>query len=221
MSDIFAEVDEELRADRAQVLLKKYGGLLLAAAVLVVLCVAGWQYWRWHEARETARIAAIFIEASKAAAAAPGKERDTALLEFDQVVREGSAGYRTLARLRSAAMRFDAGEREVALRLWDDAANDTAADPVLRDLAILLWVWHQIDTGPLDVLHARLLKLTAPDGAWRPMAEEAQALLDIREGRLDAARGILKRLGQDPAAPDGVKGRANGLLERLAAAPGG
>ncbi len=217
MSDIFAEVDEELRADRAQKLLKKYGGVLIGAAAIVVVCVAGWQAWRAHETRETARVAAIFLEATKSAAAAPGVERDTALIEFDQVAREGSAGYRTLARLRAAALRFDAGEKEAALRLWDDAANDAAGDPVLRDLAQLLWVWHQIDSGPPDVLRSRLFKLTAPDAAWRPLAEEAQALLDLREGRKAAARDILKRLAADPAAPDGVRGRAGGLLERLSA----
>ena len=36
MSDIFAEVDEDLRADRAQKMLKKYGGLLAGAAVVAV-----------------------------------------------------------------------------------------------------------------------------------------------------------------------------------------
>lgn len=217
VSDIFAEVDEELRADRAQKLLKKYGGVLIGAAVFVVACVAGWQAWRAHEARETARIAAIFLDATKAAVATPGVERDTALLEFDKVTREGSPGYRSLSRLRAAAMRFDAGEKDAALRLWDDTANDTSGDPVLRDLASLLWVWHQVDTGAPDVLRARLGKLTAPDAAWRPLAEEAQALLDLREGRKEAARDILKRLAADPAAPDGVRARAGGLLERLSA----
>ena len=217
VSDIFAEVDEELRADRAQKLLKKYGGVLIGAAAVVVACVAGWQAWRAHETRETARVASIFLEATKSATAAPGPVRDAALITFDQVAREGSAGYRTLARLRAASLRFDAGEKDAALRLWDDAANDAAGDPVLRDLAHLLWVWHQIDSAPPDILRARLFKLTAPDAAWRPLAEEAQALLDLREGRKAAARDIFKRLSADPAAPDGVRGRAGGLLERLSA----
>ena len=72
VSDIFAEVDEELRADRAQKLLKKYGGVLIGAAAVVVACVAGWQAWRAHETRETARVASIFLEATKSATAAPG-----------------------------------------------------------------------------------------------------------------------------------------------------
>ncbi|MCX7382392.1 MAG: hypothetical protein NT133_13455, partial [Alphaproteobacteria bacterium] len=123
--------------------------------------------------------------------------------------------YRSLARLREASLRFDAGERDAALALFDKVANDRGADPLLRDYAALQFVWHQIDTGAAPALRTRLAPLTAPDNAWRPLAEEAQALLDIREGRKDAARDTLKRLSQDPAAPDGVRGRAGGLLERL------
>ena len=65
------------------------------------------------------------------------------------------------------------------------------------------------------MLASRLKPLTVPDNPWRALAEEAQALLDLRQGHTDAARQALKRLGQDVTAPDGVRGRANGLLARL------
>ena len=57
MPDIFDEVSEDLRAERAQQMLKKYGGLLAAAAVLVLAATGGWQAWKWHESREAARVA--------------------------------------------------------------------------------------------------------------------------------------------------------------------
>lgn len=215
MSDIFAEVDEDLRADRAQKMLKKYGGVLIGAALVVVAGVGAWQAWRSYEAKETARVAGIFLEATRAAATKVPAERDLALAELAKVASEGSGGYRSLARLREASLRFDAGERDAALALFDKVAADTGADTLLRDYAALQWVWHQIDTGAPAALRDRLTALTAPDNAWRPLAEEAQALLDIREGRKDAARDTLKRLSQDQAAPDGVRGRAGGLLERL------
>jgi len=42
-------------------LLQKYGGLLVTAAVAVVLAVGGWQAWRYYEARETARVAQNYL----------------------------------------------------------------------------------------------------------------------------------------------------------------
>lgn len=212
VSDIFAEVDEELRADKAQQMLKKYGAVLIAAAVVVVLAVAGWQAWRAWSAREAARVAGLFLDGMKAAEAG---QRDVALAELTKAGGEGGAGYRALARLREASLRFDAGEKDAALGLWDKVASDGAVDPLLRDFAALQWVWHQIDSAAPDALRNRLVPLAAPDAAFRPLAEEAQALLDIREGRKEPARLLLKRLSQDSAAPDGVRGRAAGLLERL------
>ena len=71
MVDIFDEVDEELRAERAQQLLKRYGGLIVAAAVLIVGAAAGWQGWRWYEARRDQAAAAQYLHAMNLAAA-PG-----------------------------------------------------------------------------------------------------------------------------------------------------
>ena len=47
------------------------------------------------------------------------------------------------------------------------------------------------------------------------MALDSQAWLQIRTGQDDKARETLRMLLADVAAPDGVKGRANGLLSRL------
>jgi hypothetical protein len=47
------------------------------------------------------------------------------------------------------------------------------------------------------------------------MAEEQLALLDIRQGRMDAAKETLGRLARDTAAPIGVRNRAGALLARL------
>jgi hypothetical protein len=94
-------------------------------------------------------------------------------------------------------------------------AADTSVDPLLRDLASLLWVSHQIDSGDPALLQARLKALAAPDNAWHALAEEQFALLDMRLGKADDAKATLRRLAQDEAAPNGVRGRAGGLLNRL------
>ncbi len=213
MSDIFAEIDEDLRAERASRLLKKYGPLLVVLAVAVVLAVGGWQLWRAYTAREAARVAQTYLSALRAAA--QPAERDAAFAGLELVARDGGAGYRSLARLRAAALRFDAGDKEAAFGLWNAVAADQGADPLLRDFAVLQWCWHQIDTADGKVLAGRLAPLIQPGNAWRPLAEEAQALVDLREGRADAARDALKRLAADPQSPDGVRGRAGGLLARL------
>ena len=63
MVDIFDEVDEELRAERAQALLKRYGGVIVAAVLLIVAAAAGWQGWRWYQARQDQAAAAEYLTA--------------------------------------------------------------------------------------------------------------------------------------------------------------
>ena len=65
------------------------------------------------------------------------------------------------------------------------------------------------------LLEARLGPLSAPDSPWHALAQEAQGLLDVRVGKTGPAKEIFRRLAQDASAPDGVRGRANGLLNRL------
>ena len=50
MADIFREVEEELRRDRAEELWKKYGRYVIALAALVILAVGGVQGWRAYDA---------------------------------------------------------------------------------------------------------------------------------------------------------------------------
>ena len=218
MVDIFDEVDEDLRAERAQQLLKRHGGAVLAAALLVVAAVGGWQGWIWWQGRRATTAAASYIGAMSAAdSLRPGETDGRAAVarSFVEVAARAPEGYATLARLRAAASAADAGNLPSALALWDGIAGDSRADPLLRGLASLNWVQHQLDTADPALLEARLKPLTAPDGPWRALALEAQGLLDFRTGRTEPAKDIFRRLAQDGAAPDGVRSRATGLLNRL------
>jgi hypothetical protein len=217
--DIFDEVDEELRAERAQKLLQQYGGYIVAAALLIVGAAAGWQVWRWHEARVDAAAASQYLAAmgiADATVAGSGAANSKAAIgAFDSVISDAPDGYRAIARLRAAALQADAGDLPDALRLWDQVAADASLDPLLRDLASLMWAQRQIDTGDPSLIEARLKALATPDNPWHALAEEQLALLDVRLGKTDAAKTTLRRLAQDTTAPDNLRARVGTMLNRL------
>jgi hypothetical protein len=220
VADIFDEVDEELRADRAQALLKRYGGLIVAIALLIVGSVAGWQAWRWWQNKQNLAVAAEYLNATRIAdAAGPAKDARAkeAIAALEKVASGAPEGYGTLARLRAAALEADSGNPQAAAALWDQVAGDGAADPLLRDLASLNWVNHAIDTGDPAMIEARLKPLASPENPWHPLAREAQALLYMRQGKNEQAKDTLRTLAQDVTAPEGVRARANILLGRLGA----
>jgi hypothetical protein len=218
VADIFDEVDEELRADRAQALLKRYGGVVVAIALLIVGAVAGWQAWRWWQNKQNVAVATEYLNATRIAdAAGPAKDArgKEAMAALGKVASSAPEGYRTLARLRAAALQADGGNAQAAAALWDQVAADGAADPLLRDFASLMWVNHAIDTGDPAVIEARLKPLASPENPWHALAREAQALLYMRQGKNDQARETLRPLSQDVTAPEGIRARANILLTRL------
>ncbi len=215
MPDIFDEVEEDLRADRMKRMLVRYGGVLAAAAFAVVVAVAGYQAWTWYKGRHALEVAGTYLAAVKAAEAPAGPARDAARPQLAELAANAPSGYRTLARLREAALLAEAGDLPAANAAWDTVAADGGADRLLRDLADLQWALHNLDSGEPAAVAARLQKLAAPTSPWHGLANEAQALLSLRQGQVDAARDTLRLLAQDTAAPEGVRQRAGGLLEQI------
>ncbi len=217
MVDIFDEVEEELREERMQELLKKYGGVLFGAALLVIGGVAGWKAWGWYQERQDLAASTAYLAASSRteAAGVAGPNRPVAIAAFQGVVASAPNGYRILARLREAALRADSGDLQGAAALWDQVAADDSADPLLRDLASLTWCIHFADKEDPSLLEGRLKPLAAAGNAWRPLAMEQLALLDLRQGHPEAAKTELKKLAEDTTAPSGVRNRASALLNRV------
>jgi hypothetical protein len=218
VTDIFDELNRDLQAERARALARRYGALGALLVVLVIAAVGGWQGWRWYQNRQAAQAAMPFIEAmTQADALPPGPTpaRTAATEAFARIAATAPEGYRTMARLREAALLADSGNLAGALALYDTVAKDDNLDPTLRDLATLLWAQHQIDTGDPAAITARLKPLEADGNTWRPLAQEVSALLALRQGDKAAAMTIFRSLAGDPGAAEGLRGRANGLLTLL------
>ena len=63
MSDIFREVEEDVRRERFEQLWKQYGDYVIALVALLVIGVAGFQLWRVYEQRERNKAAVEFSAA--------------------------------------------------------------------------------------------------------------------------------------------------------------
>lgn len=218
MVDIFDEVEEDLRTERAQRLAKKYGWMVGVAAVLVVAGAAGWEFYQQRLRQQDQATAASYIAIMNQIAQGPAilQAGQTAQVEpLKQLADKAPEGYRTLARLRAAGLLAAAGKRQDASAMYLAVAEDPKADHLLRDLAqVLMYGWELDDTDP-KVLEPRLQALAQPGSPWAPLAQEQLAMLDLRQGRTDDARAKLKALSADILAPAGVRARANALIQGL------
>jgi len=211
VSDIFREVDEDLRRDRASELAKKYGPSVIGFAVAIVLGTLGYNLWQdWDLERRTER-SDLFAAAVDLADDGDVEASVDALADMGGP----DGGYGTLASFERARLLAEEGRTDEALALWQELATSDAAGPALQGAARLYFVMHQIDEGDSGELRAMLEPLMAPGNGYRPIAMELNAMLLLRDGDRAAARQIYGEIADDLTAPPGLRARAAQVLASL------
>ena len=211
MSDIFTEVDEEVRREQLKKLWDRYGGYVVAAAFLVLAAVAAWRGYDYWQTRRAAEAGAAYDAATRLSEEGKHDEAEAA---FAKVITDGTTGYRMLARLREAA---EISERDpkAAVAAYDKIAAETAGQPLVSELAATRAAFLLVDTAKLDEMTQRLEPLAQPSGTFRHTARELLALSAWRNGDTAAMRRWTEAAKNDPEAPSGVRSRMDVLASLL------
>lgn len=211
--DLFIqEVNEELKQERYARTWKKYGQYFVGAALIAIVSVGGWQYWK--SSMRSAQQAQSVDFTSAVALAADGRNKEASKL-FDKLARETDGGYAALARLRQAAMVAKSGDAKGAAAIYKQLADSEKAAPEFRSLGTVLWALHMLDTAKPDAVIAELKPLTAAGQPWRYTALELTAHYHQRAGRNDDAAKIFKELSTARGAPETLRRRAAEMLSIL------
>jgi hypothetical protein len=209
VSDIFREIDEELRRDNLLALWTRYARYIIAVVVLVLVAAAGIAAWRSHQLSLRQAESARF--ASGLALARAGKTADAAMV-FATIAKGG--GYGVLASFEDAALLKKSGDPKKAAAAYDRIAEESSVSPFFRGLATVLSVM-QNDADPKATV-ARLEPLTAADNPWRPTALELSAAAELKLDDNKAALSTYKTLADDLAAPRDLRARAAEMVAALA-----
>jgi hypothetical protein len=211
LSDIFQEVDEDLRRERALKLWQKYGNYIIGAAVLVVAATAGFVAWRDYDRKQAEAGAAQYIAAIDQVQAG----QPSAAPAIAHVAQEGRGGYAVLARMQEAALKARGGDAAGAAAIYRNVAADSGADRELRDAAALLATLVQADSSNLAEIERQVAAVATPNSPWRHIAWEIMALAAAKAGNLEQARSFYTRISDDPGAPAGLRARAAEMLQAL------
>jgi len=214
VADIFQEVDEEVRRERLAQLWKQYGNLVIAACVLLVVGVGAWRGYEWWQNKKAGESGVAFENAVMLAQAGKHQEAEAA---FAKLASDGTAGYRTLSRLREAA-ELEPTDKSAAVKAYDALAADNSVGAVIQQLAAVRAGYLLVDTAPYSEMRSRLEPLTAADKIYRHSARELLALSAWKSGDSSAVKQWTGMIISDPRSPDGTRSRAEVLSELIAAA---
>ena len=213
MSDIFNEVDEELRREQFKKLWERYGLFVIAAAVLFVAAVGGWRGYEWWEAKRAAEAGVAFQAAIALNDEGKHEEAEAA---FAKVAADSTANYRVFAKMREAAS-LARRDPKAAIAIYQSLASDNKLDQMQRDLAAMRAAYLLVDTASYDELKKQLEPLTAPDRTFRHSARALLALAAWRAGNAAEVRRWSDMIAADPESPSGTRNQIEMLLALSAA----
>jgi hypothetical protein len=211
VSELFNEVDEEVRRDQLKKLWDQYSIYIVAGALLIIAAVGGWRGYQYLEAQKAAEAGAAFDKAVELSEQNKHAEAEAAFIDL---AAKAPSGYRLLARLRAAA-EIANRDPQAAVKMYDDVAADPSVGGPERDLANIRAAGLLLDSAGYPAMLQRLEAATGPDATFRHTARELLALSAWRANDATAARKWLDLIANDGETPPSLRSRAEALQALL------
>lgn len=214
---LIREVKEELEREKLEQLWSKYSGVVIAAVVLFLGSVIGFQYW------QNAHRAAIEGAGAKYEAALEFVATETPSVEdaakaqalFGELVADGPTGYHALSQLQIAGLQVKAGKKDDALKVYEALAKNSEVDTILRDFAALQAASLRVGDADFAEVENRLNALSGDTNPWRFGALQLLGATAFQEGKYDKARAAFEKLMANPKVPGGIRDRASMYMARI------
>jgi hypothetical protein len=211
VSELFDEVDEDVRRDQLKKLWEQYSIYIIAGALLIIASVGGWRGYQYVEARKAAEAGAAFDKAVELSEANKHTEAEAA---FADLAARGPSGYRVLARLRMAT-EVASRDTAAAAKLFDEISADRSVDVAAQDLARIRAAQLLLETTTYPNMKERLEAAAAPGSTFRHTARELLALSAWRANDAAATRRWLDLIANDGETPPSLRSRAEALQALL------
>ncbi|WP_374471450.1 tetratricopeptide repeat protein [Phenylobacterium sp.] len=211
MTDLFEEVEEQLRSDRYRTLARKALPWVLAVlAAALVAALAWWGYTTWRD-RESAKASEQYAAALDAFA--QGDQSKAAQL-WTEVSKTQAPAFKSMALMQLGGLQLADDKVQPAVAYFDQAA-EAAPHAVLADAARLKSALALLDTAPYAELEKRLNPLIEDDRPYRIQAREALGFAKLMKGDTAGARGDFLVVSSSLEAPDSVRARAKAAMDLI------
>lgn len=211
MSDIFREVDEDLRHQRYVKLWQQYGVFIVGGAIAIAVSVLVFSGLQSYAQNKRDKASDQFLAARKLQT----EQGDplSALAAYERLEKSAPGGYKVLTRFASAEALLAAGDADKALAEYDAIAADGGIPPEFRDLARIKGGMLVLGTVSATEMRTRLSTTMSNDNTWHASAVELVAFSLYKDGNLEAASQEYLTLIADTTAPPNLRTRAEEMLK--------
>lgn len=210
MSDIFREVEEEVRRERFEQIWKQYGDYIIAGFALIIIAIAGYELWQRYESNQRLKASETLIAAQQLA---ENNDFAKATSAFAVVAKDAPGGYAKMARLSQAGVLLAAGQRGEAVQIYKALATEDSG--VIGKVALVRAGWALADTAPRFEIETLLAPLTDPTSPWRHSAHEILAYADYHSAHYDKAQAEFQAIADDKDAPESMRRRVAAMAAFL------
>ena len=209
------EVDQELAEERQWEMFRKYGPMVIAGGLSIVLGVAGWGFWNAQKTSVAEKQALEFRDAVELLV----DEQDEGRAALGALAEE-SGGYGVLAQFHRAASYARGGERLKAIETYRAVYNKGSISKRVRELARLRAAYLSLSDGRENVLED-LGDLPDASNAFGVYAREISALAALGAKDYETALSMFRQLSIDTGAPEPVRTRAEDFAALAASGKAG
>ena len=199
------EVDENLRRDQLRERAQRYGGWIVAAAVLFLAAIGGYLYWQNRQGQQ----AADDSEAMSAALDKVGSGNiKGAAADLVPLSESSNDVTRATALLGRASLAVQQNDRKAASDIYKQVAADEDLPQPYRDLATVRGAMVDFDSMKPDDVIARLKPLVEPGKPFFGSAGELTGMAMLAKGDRAGAGQLFARIAADRQVPESIRNRA-------------
>jgi hypothetical protein len=209
---LWREVDEAVRKDELDTVVKRYGWAIAGAAVLGLAAFGGWLFWQDRREgqieQRSERLVAAFdmIDAGQIEQAAS---------ELVSLSDDGGSATAISAKLARAGIALRDNQRTEAVELYESIASNEDAPKPYRDLAAIRAVAIQFDDLDPQRVVDRLKPLATPGNPWFGSAGELVAMAYLKQGKQDLAGPLFAAIAKDEDVPQTLRSRTRQVAGQL------
>lgn len=199
------EVDEELRKERVNNFVARYGWAIIAGVVLFLAAIGGWIWWQHRQAEQAGQQGATLLEALDSLESGSS---NAAAPKIAELAESDVPGYRVAALFTRANSEIRGNNNRAAIATLKSIADNQEFDEIYRQAALVRQTALEFDSLQPQAVIQRLRPLAQPGQPWFGTAGEMVGVAYLKMRRPDLAGPLFGQIGRDETVPPSIRSRA-------------